>query len=121
ETTVETSEVEQELAAALREYLRDPSLIGAVLERNPDLPVLARALHALPVYADIGGALLITTAGKVLLVHSNQAWDESAEFEVETRGEWVREAFASCASRFPALTDVVKHLTAASNTSLART
>jgi hypothetical protein len=49
------------------------------------LPV-ARHLQALPVYVDIGGALLLRPDGTVLEVHSNQSWDgpvESRDLEAE--------------------------------------
>jgi hypothetical protein len=47
--------VEEEIRAALLEYLKDPTVFGL----TTDLATLARALDALPVYADIGAALLI--------------------------------------------------------------
>jgi hypothetical protein len=114
-------DVDQEIGAVLAAYLTDPSLIGAILKNNEDLPVLARAFNALPVSADIGGALLVRPSGEVLFVHSNQVWDASAEVEVERREEWVAEAYSSCARRFPSLSETVRRLAVASNKSLERT
>jgi hypothetical protein len=113
--------VDQEIRAVLAAYLRDPSLIGAVLENNDGLPVLARIFDALPVYADMGGALLVHPSGDVLFVHSNQVWDALAEFEVERSEKWVGEAYRSCARRFPSLGEAVRRLAVASNKSLERT
>jgi hypothetical protein len=118
---VVNQDVDQEISAVLAAYLSDPSLIGAVLENNEDLPVLARTLKALPVYADIGGALLLRPSGEVLFVHSNQVWDASAEVEIERREKWVGEAYSSCARRFPSLGEAVRRLAVASNKSLERT
>lgn len=84
--------VDGEIASVLAAYLLDPSLIGPILRDNEDLPVLARAFGALPVYADIGGALLIRPSGEVLFVHSNQAWDAAAEVEVTKAEELICQA-----------------------------
>jgi hypothetical protein len=121
ERPVVDHDVDQEIRAVLAAYLSAPSLIGAILENNEDLPVLARTLGALPVYADIGGALLLRPSGEVLFVHSNQVWDASAEVKVERREEWIGEAYSSCARRFPSLGDAVRRLAVASNKSLERT
>lgn len=113
--------INSDITAVLTAYLNDHSLIGPVLERNDDLPILARKFHALPVYADMGGALLIRLNGEVLVVHSNQAWDETSQSEVETNEQWLRVAYLSCARRFPELQQVVQNLAVASNTSLQPT
>ena len=98
------SDVQSEIRAVLAEYLRDPTALGL----TTDLAVLAREFDALPVYADMGGALLIRANGEVLSVHSNQAWDETAEFEVEASAERLRTAWQSCAQRYPALRAVAE-------------
>lgn len=121
ERPVVAPNVDQEISAVLAAYLRDPSLIGPILEKNEDLPVLARAFNALPVYADIGGALLVRPSGEVLFVHSNQAWDASAVVEVERREKWVGEAYSACARRFPSLRETTDRLAVTSNKSLERT
>jgi hypothetical protein len=113
--------VDQEIRTVLAAYLRNPSLIGPILKNNKDLPVLARTFNALPVYADTGGALLVRPSGEVLLVHSNQVWDEDAEAEVVDSDRWVYEAYNACARRFPSLRDAARRLAAASNKSLERT
>jgi len=113
--------VDQEISTVLAAYLRDPSLIGPILENNEDLPVLARAFNALPVYADIGGALLVRPSGEVLLVHSNQVWDAGAKAEVVRDAKWIGEAFSSCARRFPSLQETARRLAVASNKWLERT
>jgi hypothetical protein len=121
EGSVVDQTVDQEIKAVLAAYLQDPSLVGAILENNEDLRVLARTFDALPVYADLGGALLMRPSGEVLFVHSNQLWDGSAEVEVERREEWVGEAYRSCARRFPSLGEAIRHLAVASNKLLERT
>jgi hypothetical protein len=118
---VQASSIDSDISAALAAYLDDHSLIGPVLDKNADLPVLARKFRALPVYADIGGALLIRPNGEVLLVHSDQIWDETAQSEVETDKQWLLVAYTSCAQRFPSLHQVARDLAVASNTSLERT
>lgn len=90
---------EAAIRAALVEYLRDPASLGL----TTDLAALARTLVALPVYADMGAALLIRPTGEVLSVHSNQPWHESSEFEVVASVETRRSAWKSCAQRYPAL------------------
>lgn len=100
------SSVATQVRAALAAYLSDPTQLGL----TTDLAVLARSLEALPVYADLGGALLIRPSGEVLLVHSDQPWDATSKFEVEARPEWRRLAFEACSRRFPALDDVMRHL-----------
>ena len=102
------SNVEEEIRAALSEYLKEPTMLGL----TTDLAILARALDALPVYADIGGAVLIRPSGEVLCVHTNQAWTEDAEFKVETGPEWIRQAYKACAERYPRLSNVAEKLSA---------
>jgi hypothetical protein len=121
ERLVVSPNVDQEISVVLAAYLRDPSLIGPILENNEDLPVLALTFNALPVYADIGGALLVRPSGEVLLVHSNQAWDAAAKAEVVSDEKWIGVAFTSCAQRFPSLLETSRRLAVASNKSLERT
>lgn len=100
--------VEEEIRAALSEYLKDPTVLGL----TTDLAILARALDALPVYADVGGALLIKPSGEVLCVHTNQAWTDDVGFKVETGPEWIRRAYKACAERYPRLSNVAEMLSA---------
>jgi hypothetical protein len=87
------------LVRALDTYLQDPSSLGL----TSDLAILAQAHNALPVYADMGGALLIRSTGEVLLVHSNQEWTASAESSVVTDAQWIAVAYTACEKRFPPL------------------
>jgi hypothetical protein len=100
------------LVHALEVYLQDPSSIGLTSE----LAVLAQAHGALPVYADMGGALLIRRTGEVLSVHSNQEWSAASEWSVVTEALWLNIAYVACERRYPALRefmptvpDVVRH------------
>ena len=103
-----TSEADAAFRSALSSYLKDPASLGLAT----DLAVLAEALGALPVYADIGGAMLIRPSGEVLLVHSNQTWDAASSFEVQSDPHWRRIAFDSCVERFPSLRAVADQLRA---------
>jgi hypothetical protein len=96
---VATAEFRDALAHALDIYLQDPSSIGL----TSDLAILARAHNALPVYADMGGALLIRPSGEVLLVHSNQGWTATSECSVVTESQWIAVAYAACENRYPRL------------------
>jgi hypothetical protein len=107
-SAVPSSEAATAIRSAFRSYLEDPAALGL----TTDLAVLAEALDALPVYADIGGAILIRPSGEVLLVHSNQAWDATASHEVQSDPYWRRVAFDSCVERFPLLRAVVDELRA---------
>jgi hypothetical protein len=100
------SEVEAKIQEALSAYLADPAILGL----TKDLAVPARTLNALPVYADIGGALLIKPSGEVLCVHSDQAWNEASQYRAETDPARIDLAYATCAVRFPALRDVIYQL-----------
>jgi hypothetical protein len=100
------------LVHALAVYLQDPSSIGLTSE----LAVLAQAHGALPVYADLGGALLIRRTGEVLSVHSNQEWTAASEWSVVTEAQWLEVAYVACERRYPTLReflptvpDVVRH------------
>jgi hypothetical protein len=100
------------LVHALEVYLQDPSSIGL----TSDLVVLAQAHGALPVYADLGGALLIRRTGEVLSVHSNQEWTAASEWSVVTEVQWLEVAYVACERRYPTLreflptvSDVVRH------------
>jgi hypothetical protein len=98
--------IETEILGALAEYLKDPRKPGL----DPELAVLARGLCALPVYADMGGALLIRPSGDVLIVNSNEEWTEKAEYDVVTDPEWISRAYDSCARRYPRLQRVIEQL-----------
>ena len=100
------SDVEARIVEALATYLKDPSKLGL----TTDLAVLARGLVALPVYADMGGALLVRPSGDVLVVHSNQEWTERAEFEVVDDPVWISRAYDACAQRFPQLASAIDEL-----------
>lgn len=102
------SNAELKLREALAEYLRDPTKVGL----DTELVVLARAFSALPVYEDMGGVLLITPSGEVLVVHSNQEWTEKAECEVVVDAEWIAHAYDSCIQRYPKLREAIEELKA---------
>jgi hypothetical protein len=87
------------LGRALQAYLQDPLSIGL----TSDLAILARTHIALPVYADMGGALLMRSTGEVLLVHSNQEWTVSSEWSLVTEAQLLDVAYAACQSRYPTL------------------
>ena len=70
---------------------------------SSDLRQLATALDALPVYADIGGALLIRPSGQVLLVESDQPWGAGSKYRFVEEGPWRMLALVSAARRFPSL------------------
>jgi hypothetical protein len=101
-------DVELEIRRALSDYLKDPGKAGL----DTDLVVLARGLGALPVYADMGGVLLVRPSGEVLVVHSDQEWTEKAEYEVVDAPEWITHAYDSCAERYPTLKDAIAELKA---------
>jgi hypothetical protein len=98
--------VETEILAALAEYLKDPRKVGL----DTELAVLARGLCALPLYADMGGVLLIRPSGDVLMVNSNEEWTEKAEYEVVTDPQWISRAYDFCARRYPRLQRVIEQL-----------
>ena len=99
-------DIDTEILTALAEYLRDPRKAGL----DPELAVLARGLCALPVYADMGGVLLLRPSGDVLIVNSNEEWTEKADYEVVTDPEWISRAYDSCARRYPKLEGVIEQL-----------
>ncbi|MDC3979814.1 hypothetical protein [Polyangium jinanense] len=68
-----------------------------------DLVDAAREASALPVYADMGGALLITTEGDVLIVSTNQVWDRNAKWETEADPQWRLLARIAASERYPQL------------------
>lgn len=94
-----TANLRDALIHALHDYLKDPSS----LELTVDLAILAQAHNALPVYADMGGALLIRSTGEVLLFHSNQEWSATAECSVVVDAMWIAVAYFACEKRYPAL------------------
>ena len=91
-----TNSEQQAIRDSLAEWLNDPHL--------PDLAGLARNLEALPVYADMGAALLIRPDGTVISASTDQPWDETATASLETRSEWVQVAHLEAARRHAALT-----------------
>jgi hypothetical protein len=95
--------IETEILSALAEYLQDPRKPGL----DPELAVLARGLCALPVYADMGGALLLRPSGDVLIVNSNEEW---TDYEVVTDPESISRAYDSCARRYPKLQRLIEQL-----------
>jgi hypothetical protein len=94
-----TVEFRDALVHALDTYLQNP----ASLELTSDLAILARVHTALPVYADIGGALLIRPTGEVLLFHSNQEWTATSESSIVTEARWIAVAYVAGEKRYPAL------------------
>ena len=102
------SEQQDVIRLAIAEYLANPGRIGL----TTDLAALAKRFHALPTYADMGGALLVRCDGTVLVVHSNQAWDETSdlEFEEETDPFWVDIAYKTGAEKHPRAENVLLQL-----------
>jgi hypothetical protein len=94
-----TKEFREAFVLALAEYLLYPSS----MKLTSDLAVLARAHGALPVYADMGAALLIRSTGEVIAVHSNQEWTAASEWSVVTEAQWIAVAYAACERRYPQL------------------
>ena len=97
---------EQAIRSAINAYLDDPSAI----ELTTDLAVLAISFDALPVYADIGAALLVRVNGSVMSVHTNQVWDEDAEWEEVDDPSWLRIAYERGAERHPIAREVLHSL-----------
>ena len=98
---------ESEIRAAIATYLKDPS----TLDLTSELASLARSLDALPIYADLGGALLIRPNGEVLEVHSNQSWtSEVPECRVVSDPEWIAHAYDKCMLRYPQLRNTIKSI-----------
>ena len=97
---------ERDIRSAIKAYLDDPSSI----ELTTDLAVLARVFDALPVYADIGGALLVRVDGSVMSVHSNQVWDDASEWEKVDDPSWLRIAYEAGAERHPIARNVLQLL-----------
>ncbi|MGH9870579.1 MAG: hypothetical protein ACREAA_20775 [Candidatus Polarisedimenticolia bacterium] len=89
-----------EIQRVIRAYLEDPAILRGL---TLDLVSLARRFDALPVSADMGGALLIRPSGEVILVHSNQPWGLESEHEVVTDPGWRTIAFVEAGERFPSL------------------
>jgi hypothetical protein len=98
--------IEAEILGALAEYLKDPRKPGL----DAELAVLARGLCALPVYADMGGVLLIRPSGDVLMVNANEEWTEKADYEVVIDPQWISRAYDICAQRYPKLQRVIEQL-----------
>ena len=94
-----TPAFQEALGRALEEYLQDPSSIGL----TSDLAVLALTHVALPVYADLGGALLMRSTGEILLIHSNQKWSAVSEWSVVTNAQLLDVAYSACQRRYPTL------------------
>lgn len=86
---------QQAIRDALATWLDAPHL--------PNLVPLARRLGALPVYADMGAALLLGPTGDVISVSTDQAWDENAATSIETQSEWVLIARLEAARRHDSL------------------
>jgi hypothetical protein len=97
---------ERKIRSAIKAYLDDPSSI----DLTTDLAVLARAFDALPVYADIGRALLVRVDGSVMSVHTNQVWDDAAEWEKVDDPSWLRIAYEAGAERHPIARDILQSL-----------
>lgn len=91
------------LAHELEVYLQDPSAIGLTI----DLAILARTHAALPVRADMGGALFLRSTGEVLFIHSNQEWTAASECTVVTDAERIAVAYTACENRYPNLRDLL--------------
>lgn len=87
---------EAEITRALVAYLADPS----ILTMGPGLVVVASYLHALPVYLDMGGALLLRPDGQILSVHADQKWCADSEWEVVTDARWRTVALITASERF---------------------
>lgn len=68
-----------------------------------ELAQVAAKAKAIPVYADIGGALLLDSMGRILSVSTNEPWNASTEVEEETDENWRAVALVSAAERYPSL------------------
>jgi len=97
------------IRAAIDSYLQDPSQLGLTTE----LASLARHLVALPVYADMGAALLIRPNGDVLEVSTDQSWaDPKPISRVVTDSDTIALAYDKCVMRFPHLRTTIDLLKA---------
>jgi hypothetical protein len=85
----------QAIRLVLAEWLEAPHL--------PDLVPVARKLQALPVYADIGAALLVTLSGEVVAVSTDRPWDANAVASHDVGPEWARLAHLEASRRHPTL------------------
>ena len=90
------------LLKALDAYLQDPSSLGL----TSDLAIIARAHMALPVRADMGGALLMRTSGEIVFVHSNQEWTATSEYSDVTDPQLISVAYTACELRYPKLNEL---------------
>lgn len=79
------------------------SAIRAITGASTDQPrdIAARATQALPVYADLGGCLLLTPAGDVLEYRF-----EEADVKMVGDSRSIRLARAAAATEYPALADL---------------
>jgi hypothetical protein len=91
------------LVRELEVYLQNPSAIGL----TSDLEILARTHSALPVRADMGGALFLRSTGEVLFIHSNQEWTAASECSVVNDAELIAVAYTACENRYPNLRDLL--------------
>jgi hypothetical protein len=82
-------------------------------QRLIDRRALAEQLHALPLYSDMGGCILLEPTGQLVLVHSNQSYFGPVEVtsEIEPR-YFARIALERGATRFPALASMLERLAA---------
>ena len=98
---------EAQIRDAIVSYLNDPSQ----LQLTANLVSLARTLDALPIYADMGGALLIRPTGEVLEVPIDQSWTDSApNYRVVDDPTWIKHAYDKCALRYPQLRDTIARI-----------
>ena len=98
-----SAQFREALLQALDDYLEDPSSLGLTI----DLAILARAHMALPVRADMGGALLMRASGEIVFVHSNQDWTATSEYSVVTDPQLISVAYTACELRYPKLYELL--------------
>lgn len=94
-----TGEETAAVRMALEAYLASPGAAELPEEVRP----VARGLGALPLYVDIGGALLLRPDGTLLEVHSNQSWADEVESRVLDGPRDLMLARVAAAHAWPAL------------------
>jgi hypothetical protein len=94
-----TFEEESAVRTEIDRYLSDPQASSLAT----DLAAVARRATALPVYADMGGALLLAASGQILYVTSDQPWDENATWTLEADPRWTIVARIAACEQYPRL------------------
>lgn len=86
--------------------LKIAELIGSYLASREDdaLHRAARAVHAFPVYRDMGGVLFLDAAGRVFLLEH----DAKGPPRPETDPHWISVAIASARQKYPELSSLAE-------------